>query len=321
MSLSKVSIRNFQSLKKVDVELGKFTVIVGASNSGKSAFLRALRVLTHNASSPSFVTTGKKKSDIAGFFDNGKQAVSLERGKSLSTYHLNGEQYAKAGVGVPEDVSKFLALPEIEGDDLNFAFQFDRPFLLADASTKVAKVLGDLTNINVLFEAVRVVNRQRLDKAGKLKVRRSDIEDLKARIPEFEDIPAERKRLREARSSLEGVRDRAARLKRLEDLLETAAMAQAVLDSAAAKPLPQIDLRSVEVKVGKLNILTDALRAYSQATIDMKSAEDALADAWCDQQEKQEQYDSLIVSSGSCPLCGQPVDKEHLHEEPVPARG
>ena len=43
--LETLEISNFQSVEKADIQLGGFTVIVGPSNSGKSALLRALRAV------------------------------------------------------------------------------------------------------------------------------------------------------------------------------------------------------------------------------------------------------------------------------------
>lgn len=40
-----IQVKNFKSLKEVDVELGDFTVIVGRNNSGKSSFIEAIMCL------------------------------------------------------------------------------------------------------------------------------------------------------------------------------------------------------------------------------------------------------------------------------------
>jgi predicted ATPase len=46
--LRRVSIRNYKSLAKADVELGSFTILVGRNGAGKSNFLDALHFVAHS---------------------------------------------------------------------------------------------------------------------------------------------------------------------------------------------------------------------------------------------------------------------------------
>src|SRR5512139_766548 len=135
--LTHVEVRNFQSLKKVDIELGGFTVIVGASSSGKTAFMRALRALASNIRGTSFITQGEKKASITAHTDN--NIVTLEKGETTGTYKINDKVYTKLAGGVPEGVSKTLNLQPIttESSSINFAGQFDRPYLLDDSGATV----------------------------------------------------------------------------------------------------------------------------------------------------------------------------------------
>ena len=47
--ITKLRVRNFLSLKDVDVRLGMRNVLLGPNNSGKSNLVRALRFLTRMA--------------------------------------------------------------------------------------------------------------------------------------------------------------------------------------------------------------------------------------------------------------------------------
>ena len=55
--ITKLAVRGFQSLQNISLELGNITVIVGHSDSGKSALLRALEKASFNESGSSFLTT------------------------------------------------------------------------------------------------------------------------------------------------------------------------------------------------------------------------------------------------------------------------
>lgn len=48
--LQKISIQNFKSLKMVTLELQKVNLLIGANNSGKSNFLKALEFVSNRLS-------------------------------------------------------------------------------------------------------------------------------------------------------------------------------------------------------------------------------------------------------------------------------
>ena len=51
--INKISIKNFKSLAETSVELGPFTVLVGANGSGKSSFLQAIELFSWAVRFPS----------------------------------------------------------------------------------------------------------------------------------------------------------------------------------------------------------------------------------------------------------------------------
>ena len=63
--LTSVEIENFQSLKRLTVKLGRFTVVTGATGSGKSSVFRAMELLAFNARGTSYITRGEKTCQVA----------------------------------------------------------------------------------------------------------------------------------------------------------------------------------------------------------------------------------------------------------------
>ena len=45
MNISRIEIKNFKSLENITVDLNDFNVLIGASASGKSNFIEAIRFL------------------------------------------------------------------------------------------------------------------------------------------------------------------------------------------------------------------------------------------------------------------------------------
>ena len=50
--ITKLNIKNFKSLRKTDLPLGKITVLTGANNSGKSSFIYSLLALKNTITNP-----------------------------------------------------------------------------------------------------------------------------------------------------------------------------------------------------------------------------------------------------------------------------
>ncbi len=126
-----ITVENFQSIKRANINLGALTVIVGPSSSGKSAFLRSIKTLVSNARGTEFMTRGAGLTKVTAETD--QVAVEFARGASGGAYRLiqdgNEEVYTKLGGGVPAAVTARLRVaPADGGGALHFAAQFDRQY-------------------------------------------------------------------------------------------------------------------------------------------------------------------------------------------------
>lgn len=229
--IDRLHVTNFQSLAEADIELGGLTVIVGPSNSGKSAVLRALKAVVRNVGSPSAVRVGQSLFTSSVIFDG--TTVALERGKSASTYKViaadgSEDVFAKAGRTVPEEVQRLIGLPDPDGPDLVFSSQIDPPFLLSETGSTAAKMLGDLTNVSRLHAAAKEANRRRLESSKVHKIRTEDARGCFDKLQtEFADLPIKKKALVEARETLDGVQADARLIERVNGLLESLSTAEA----------------------------------------------------------------------------------------------
>lgn len=306
--LKQLHVRDFQSIRSMDLDLGSLTVVVGASNSGKSALLRALKALAHNSTSTSFVRAGSARTSVGARTDDGTLVV-LERGPSLSKYIYAREgnapqEYPKAGMKVPQDVADILRFPEVEGEPLNFAFQFDRPFLLDWPAPKVAKALGDLSNVNLIYEAVREANRRKLEAGARLKVRRGDVESLEAEAETFADLDG---RL-EALDTADGHLNRATALgqarDRLATLTSTLTTAARALKDLEPPPEPP-PLERAEALAQALRRLQALTRQAAMDTERIKEEASKVAAAEKGLAEADEEHARVLAEAGICPTCGQ----------------
>jgi len=165
--LDRVKIQNFQSLHNVELDLAKFTTIVGETDSGKSAFVRALRGLVENISAKGVVFFGETNFKVE--VNTGESVVTWVKGKdnrySVVTGNCDKQELDRVGASCPSVVLDILRMGKISVDDTisflpNFHSQFDMPFLMGETPSYVSKVLGQLTNINLLLAAAKVAKAQ-----------------------------------------------------------------------------------------------------------------------------------------------------------------
>lgn len=307
--IERVEVRNFQSLYDVKLDVAKFTVIVGPSSSGKSAFMRALRTLASNSRGTSFLSYGQTQASVSA---RGLDwTVTLERGAhngyKVST-SAGDDTFTKLGGAVPDRVTEILGIQPIsDGMSINFADQFDRPYLVGETGQTVARVLGELTNVSRIFDAVREANRRRSGASSLLKTRKSDVEGLKTQAEQYRGLKERMAQIKSAESLVEQARFFETSAQRLEDVLDSLLVSQAALDKYAEDLLPVPDLSVVIDLRDKVFRLEATLDVLEDAASDYRRAALAIKESALQEQELHSNIHLTLVKAGQCPTCGQEV--------------
>jgi DNA repair exonuclease SbcCD ATPase subunit len=314
-----LEIRNFQSLAKVKIRLGRLTVITGPSNSGKSGMRRALELLARNAKGTDYITRGAKSCAVALVDDDPATGTSfvtiLQRfaGRSAKDFYelrhsgpdgAGSGTYTKLAGKVPDDVAQVLRL-----SGQNFAGQFDMPYLMGSAGTEVARALGELTNVTMVFNAAAEAGRRRKGIERDLKGAEARVAELREQVQSFAGLGGRRKAAAGASSGLAALLEHERELVRLEALSGRLSAAQEerarAQDAAAALAPPSLE---------KLDALIADLERLEYLAGDAEAGGTALAQAMTSQ-ERAESAETLahqalhdaLVAAGQCPLCGQAV--------------
>lgn len=303
---------NFQSLKNVDLELGKFTVIVGASSSGKSAVTRALKAVTSNALDSDYITRGAKKASVTVKTEDNVITIERESGDS-SAYKViqagrEESRFARLNRQVPAQVTEALGIAPISKEvaSINFAGQFDKPYLLTEGSSTVATVLGELTNVSTIFSAVKEANRRAKAASTLVNLRKKDEAQLVEDLKRFVNIGQVAKDVTAAEQLMAECLDLEAKVAQLEALLRTVEDAEQVLQAFVFSPeVPDLDevLQAQQL----FNSYTQILRsvALGQKALSTHAAELESSDAIL--VESEAALHDLLVSVGTCPTCNQEI--------------
>lgn len=298
--LSQVTVKNFQSLSNVALELKPFTVIVGPSSSGKSAFTRALKTLTSNARGDSFISHGENQCLISASTEAG--TVALMRGKkneyAIIPEHGDQKSFTKLSGGTPQEVSEFIGIPA--KDPLNYSNQFDMPYLLTSSAAEVARELGALTNVSVIYEAAREASRRRLQASSTLKTRAADYADLTKNLDRYRTLKDDQQTLADIQQRQAVAQETQTRIDRLAQAI---AAVEAIPEVTEPRAIPDCT-QAVEAHQ-RLARLASLIAQVEYAEIEAESAGEDITQYSLKAWQAQEEYLEALREAGTCPTCGQ----------------
>jgi exonuclease SbcC len=233
--ISRVVIENFQSHIHSTLEFGTgLNVIIGPSDNGKSAVLRAIRWAMYNEPrGTEFVRAGCRECRVTITMHDGTEVVrelllTKSGGVGRNRYLLRAPDHEPQvfegfGSSVPAEIVKAHGMPEVLLDTdkrvvLSFGSQLEGPFLLTDSGSLRARAIGRLLGVHVVDAAVR--NTQRDLRSVRLEVGRleRDLERFNAELTQYDDIPEQEGRLAQAEALLGHVEAYRRRLQQLESL-------------------------------------------------------------------------------------------------------
>jgi hypothetical protein len=359
-----VTLTDFQSHKSTHLPLGPFTVIVGSSSSGKSAVVRAIRTVVDNARGTSYVRQGAKVCrvalEIAGSEPvlDASTVVTVERGKGVSSYtlrvagmHNEPIVYTKCASGVPEGIAAALGTGESR---LWIAGQFDRPYLLDETGAEVARVLGRLTNVTMVYAAVRETNRRASEVRRSLKSKSEELAEAGVQLQRYANLPLRLQAGQKAEASLAAARSVDTKMEKLRSLLAEIAGAQSRAETARSsiRPVPSVDRLSrlfelQSLLVDRLSGIREAAATKTAASVQVRAVpsmsscvtlvlrRDALAQMREEVRQSrrtregclaqaarakqladsaQATFISALHEAGSCPLCGAPASASKVSD-------
>ena len=189
-----LKILNIQSHRRTKLDfVPGLNVIVGETDEGKSAILRAIKLLlTNKPTGDDIIRRERKKSYVAAGLDG---VPVTRRKRPVNAYVIDGKKDEAFGVSIPEHVAEFMNVSEI-----NFHDQSDRPFMVFDTPGERGRIINrvvDITEIDRAIQSIRQTDREE----------RRQIEDLESRITDLEDEREELARLRKENRVLREERD------------------------------------------------------------------------------------------------------------------
>lgn len=249
--INTISVRNFQSLEDITLELGSITTVVGQTDSGKSSFIRAVQAALFNDAAYEYATIrGEKVADeIQVEFMTDTHCVLWRRNKVTAWYQVidssgNTLSYTKLGRGVvPEDVQDILGVREIVIDEttncrLQFAEQHDPPFLVGDrGGVGATRLLGRLSGVFVLSNANKFAQSDKQRVSVELDTLQSRQKSLVEEISNYDGVELRKQLIDEAKAKTTKLLERHNLLREMMRIRASAAGVAADLKNVSYDPV------------------------------------------------------------------------------------
>ncbi len=248
--------QSFQVYEDVTIELGQLSVLIGQGDSGKSALLRALRVVCLNDGVDEDIKHGEKKAIVTLEFEDGVVIEWSKERKKGACYRMGDQEYTKCNSQVPEDIAAYLGIGTIEVDATTELFpqlsdQFDHPFLIWETGSKRARILGKATRLDTVISA-QMLCKKEMDTAKRgLEKATTSLTKVEEQLEVLPDYEALEREVDEGEGNLQTLSDSLAHADKALDLAER---------------LEEVQSRATAVDTGALlKVLDDAATALDVA--------------------------------------------------------
>ena len=178
--IKSIHLKNWQSWESETIDFSDgLNVLLGISDSGKSALIRAIQwvVLCKNpGSANSFIRDGETSCMVGIDFDG----FTVTRfGGSDRRYVLykstdDWQEFKAFKTSVPEPIQEAINM-----DFINFQSQHDTSFLFSSTSGEVAKLLNEIVDLDVIDHATANINSTIKEHENDVKYLKKDLEGLR----------------------------------------------------------------------------------------------------------------------------------------------
>lgn len=178
--INSLTIKNFQSWKKAVFRFHKeVNVIVGETDAGKSAIIKALRLVINNKpSGDEFISYWDSSTQVKAKVGR-KIAKRVKGNKNL--YYINKNKFKSFGQSVPEQVSKLFNISNV-----NIQHQLDMPFLLSESPGEVARYFNKIVNLDIIDRSLKNASDRIRKETRELSTKKDQRDSLKKSLKKYD---------------------------------------------------------------------------------------------------------------------------------------
>jgi len=273
-------------------------VIIGSSDQGKTAIIRAIRwVVDNRPSGDSFIPHGHNFARVN--IKTGDGIVSRTKGQSDNTYQINnGEKFKAFGLSVPDPVKNLLNI-----SDINFQNQMDAPFLLSSSSGEVSRYLNNIVNLEKIDTSIANITRRLKNESKELTIKELGKSMLEEEAENFSWIPNAEDDLRKLSSMRRIAIDAWRRSREINHHIYTIKNLQNELDKVRRITAAKDEVERLELISNEIKEIKQKHRELKDLIINIKANEKSLINTRNRRKEMEKELEQMMPEI--CPLCGR----------------
>jgi exonuclease SbcC len=233
-------IVNFQSHADTLINLDPgLNILVGESDQGKTAVIRALRWVMYNEPrGTGYIRVGESRCEVTITLNDGTRISRIrDERQRINRYVLKvvGQEeqiFEKFKNEVPLEIQQELGVYPLWIDrdrslELNLARQLDNPFLLTESAATRAKVIGRIAHLHVLDAAQRDVLRDIKNLSRTKSGLENEITSLEDKARQFDDLPEKEEQLNQLKEKINQItriQNQITRLSNIKERIDRAAI-------------------------------------------------------------------------------------------------
>lgn len=270
----RVSIRQFQSIDALDMEVRGFTCVTGKTNIGKSAILRAVSSAILNGSVNGMIRSGSKFTSVE--LQSEAWGFKWEKGPGVSRYHVAGTTYDKVGQSEFAMVTGMgFGAVKLGAREVYpwWASQFEPIFLLGATGGAVTDFVSDISRLAVLQDAIVLSGRGKkrsTDEAKRSSEQAAELRSKASKVEAVDHLAQVERDLVEQEASIREYRRRISAGESVQLRVRRAGEAAALLAACASVRTPQDRAGEELEKVRRASAAWSRLRACAGSIISIR---------------------------------------------------
>lgn len=236
--IKKINIKYFQTHEDTILDFSDgITVLVGKTDSGKTAIIRSLKLIAKNKPRgngfiSAFAPKDKKNKPTTKITLTLADDTEIIRTKSENKNEYivkqegKEEAYNNFGVNIPPEIEDVLGTTSVKIDqdtflEVNISEQLSQPFLLFESPAIKTKLIDKIARINVLNRAIKNTKSQVQDIKINQKKLSEELEEKKQTLITFENLEKEKKDLQRVKKLYEKLKEKQTLLEQYKKLFES----------------------------------------------------------------------------------------------------